>query len=81
MWSLQPPFDLLATFTLPPGTVPTALAVDPTERFAYAASTQGDVYHIPLFKRKGELGQVEAIGGDGPGAAGTKLGLACVSVE
>lgn len=76
MWSLSPPFDLLATFSLPPGAVPSTLALDPTERFVYAGSTSGSVYLIPLFKRKAQLGQIEAMGGDGPGSAAVKADLA-----
>jgi len=79
MWSLLPPFDLLATFTLPPGTTPTALALDPAERYVYAGSAQGHVYAIPLFKRRSELGQVEAVGGD-TAVAGTKVDSSCISV-
>lgn len=80
MWALNPPFDLLATFTLPPGSIPSALAVDPSERFLYVGSTAGNVYHIPLFKRKAQMGQVEAVGGDGPGSAPVKVDMSCISV-
>ena len=71
MWSLHPPFDLLATFSFPPSVVPSTIAVDPSERFFYVASTGGDVFHIPLFKRRAELGSrgdLEALGGGGQGA-------------
>lgn len=81
MWSLQPPFDLLSTFALPAGATPSALAVDPSERFVYAASTEGKVYLIPLFQRKAQLGHVNAVGGDGPGAPALKLDAACITVE
>jgi pre-rRNA-processing protein IPI3 len=81
MWSLLPAFDLLATFTLPPGVIPTALALDPTERFLYVGSAQGNVYHIPLFKRKDQRGQIEAVGGDGPTTPATRLDMACITVE
>lgn len=56
MWSLHPPFDLLCTFVLPPTCTPTTLAVDPSERFFYVGTTQGDVYHIPLFRKRTVLG-------------------------
>ncbi|OXG80821.1 pre-rRNA-processing protein IPI3 [Cryptococcus neoformans var. grubii Br795] len=56
MWSLHPPFDLLCTFVLPPTCTPTTLAVDPSERFFYVGATQGDVYHIPLFRKRTVLG-------------------------
>lgn len=56
MWSLHPPFDLLCTFILPPTCTPTTLAVDPSERFFYVGTTQGDVYHIPLFRKRTVLG-------------------------
>jgi pre-rRNA-processing protein IPI3 len=76
MWSLSPPFDLLSTFSFPPSVIPTAITVDPTERFFYAASAQGDVYHVSLFRRRTELGgrrgDLEAVGGGGPGAPAIK---------
>lgn len=75
MWSLHPPFDLLATFSFPPSVVPNAIAVEPSERFFYVASTAGDVYHIPLFRRRAEIGgrgELEAVGGGGQGAPPVK---------
>lgn len=81
MWSLAPPFDLLATFVLPPSAVPTTLAVDPSERFLYTGTKSGDVYLIPLFKRKAQMGRAEAIGGEGAGAPPISLETACVHVE
>jgi pre-rRNA-processing protein IPI3 len=76
MWSLHPPFDLLATFTFPPSVVPNTISVEPSERFFYVSTTGGDVYHVPLFKRRAELGargDVEAVGGGGQGAPPIKL--------
>lgn len=75
MWSLHPPFDLLCTFSLPPSAIPGTLAVDPFERFFYVATKQGEVFHVPMFKRRGELGSRdwEAVGGGGLGAAPMKL--------
>lgn len=85
MWSLYPPFDLLATFSLPPSVAPTSLAVDPSERFFYVGTTQGDIYHVPLFKRReemgGRLGDVEAVGGEGQGGAPIKAEGSVVSVK
>lgn len=81
MWSFAAPFDLLATFVLPPSAVPTTLAVDPAERFLYAGSKAGDVYLIPLYKRKAQMGRVEAVGGDGAGAPPTSLDTPCVHVD
>ena len=84
MWSLHPPFDLLATFTFPPSVVPNTISVDPSERFFYVATTGGDVYHVPLFKRRAELGSrgdVEAIGGGGQGAPPIKLSGHVVSLK
>jgi pre-rRNA-processing protein IPI3 len=74
MWSLHPPFDLLCTFSFPPSVIPSTLCLDPYERFFYAGSTQGEIYHVPLFKRRGELGsrEMEAVGGGGLGAAPIK---------
>ncbi|KIR35058.1 pre-rRNA-processing protein IPI3 [Cryptococcus deuterogattii MMRL2647] len=56
MWSLHYPFDLLCTFVLPAACTPTTLAVDPSERFLYVGTTQGDVYHIPLFRKRNVVG-------------------------
>lgn len=67
MWSLHPQFSLLVSFTLPPAATPTALAVDPAERFFYVATRQGGVYHVPLFCRRQGVGlhsdDFEAVGG------------------
>jgi pre-rRNA-processing protein IPI3 len=85
MWSLYPPFDLLATFSLPPSVTPSSLVVDPSERFFYVGTTQGDIYHVPLFKRReemgGRLGEVEAVGGEGQGGAPIKAEGSVVSVK
>ncbi|WOO83475.1 Pre-rRNA-processing protein IPI3 [Vanrija pseudolonga] len=81
MWSLSPPFDLLATFSLPSAAKPTSLVVDSAERFVYVGSGEGNVYLIPLFKRKGAVGGAEAIEGDGLGAPSIKADLACLTVE
>lgn len=76
MWSLHPPFDLLCTFSFPPSVVPATIAVDPTERSFYVGTTQGNIHHVPLFKRRAEVGamagELEAIGGRGPGSAPLK---------
>ncbi len=72
MWSLHPPFELLYTFSFPPSVIPTTISVDPTERYFYVGTTLGNVYHIPLFKRRAALGALagdaEAVGGGGFGA-------------
>ncbi|WVR09162.1 hypothetical protein IAU60_006224 [Kwoniella sp. DSM 27419] len=90
MWSLYPPFALLTTFTLPPSSTPTCLAVDPSERFFYVSTTQGDVYHVPLFRRRGGVGSMalqgaeqeyEAVGGGGDGAAPIKTEGAVISTK
>lgn len=85
MWSLHPPFDLLASFSFPPSVVPSTIAVDPSERFFYVASTTGDVYHIPLFKRRAEVGSartdLEAVGGGGQGAAPIKAEGQVISLK
>ncbi|WVQ81427.1 hypothetical protein IAT38_003551 [Cryptococcus sp. DSM 104549] len=92
MWSLAPPFDLLCTFALPPSTTPSTLAVDPSERFFYVATEQGDVYHIPLFRKRGvvggnamvgeeEEGDWEAVGGGGSGAVPVKTEGAVISTK
>lgn len=74
MWSLQAPFDLLATFTLPPSVSITSLVVDPAERFLYVGSKLGDVYLIPLFNRSA------AVDGHGPSAPPVKIENACIRV-
>jgi pre-rRNA-processing protein IPI3 len=84
MWSLHHPFDLLATFSFPPSVVPSTIAVDPSERFFYVASTGGDVFHIPLFKRRAELGSrgdLEALGGGGQGAPPIKTEGQVISLK
>lgn len=81
MWAFGPSFDLLATFALPPSAIPTTLAVDPAERFLYTGTKSGDVYLIPLFKRKAQMGRVEAVGGEGAGAPPVNLETACIHVE
>ncbi|BEJ14758.1 hypothetical protein CspHIS471_0405250 [Cutaneotrichosporon sp. HIS471] len=81
MWSFAAPFDLLATFVLPPSAVPTTLAVDPAERFLYVGTKAGDVYLIPLYKRKAQMGRVEAVGGEGAGATPINLVTPCVHVD
>lgn len=80
MWSLEAPFDLLATFTLPPSASISSLVVDPAERFIYVASKQGDVYLIPLYNRVSQTGQIEAVNGHGPSAPPVKIENACISV-
>ncbi|WWC73216.1 uncharacterized protein I206_107182 [Kwoniella pini CBS 10737] len=52
MWSLHPPFTLISTFTLPSGSSPNNISIDPMERFFYVSTIQGEVYYIPLFRRK-----------------------------
>ena len=79
VWSLHPPFDLLCTFTFPPGTIPSTIAVDPTERFFCVGTEQGQVYHVAMFRRRGQIGDVnggdlEAVGGGGIGEPGVKAG-------
>ncbi|WVW79206.1 hypothetical protein I302_101172 [Kwoniella bestiolae CBS 10118] len=71
MWSLHPPFPLLATFILPPSSSPTCLSIDPSERFFYVSTTQGEIYHIPLFRRKDT--SYEAVGGGGHSSIPTKV--------
>jgi pre-rRNA-processing protein IPI3 len=77
MWSLTPPFDLLATFSLPGGSVPVDVVVEPGERFFYVGTTKGEVYNVPLYRRRGEVGgvagDVEAVGGGGIGSAPIKM--------
>lgn len=80
MWSLQAPFDLLATFTLPPSVSISSLVVDPAERFVYVASKQGDVYLIPLYNRVSQSGLIEAVNGHGPAAPPVKIENTCISV-
>ncbi|WWD21046.1 hypothetical protein CI109_105527 [Kwoniella shandongensis] len=91
MWSLHPPFDLLCTFTLPTSSSPSTLAIDPSERFFYVGTTQGNVYHVPLFKRRGVVGGnahaleseggYEAVGGGGSGSAPIKTEGAVISTK
>lgn len=95
MWSLYPPFDLLCTFVLPVTCTPTTLAVDPSERFFYVGTTQGDVYHFPLFRKRAVLGdhdqsaaaaaasqdEWEAVGGDGNASAPIKPQGAVISLK
>ncbi|ODN91469.1 pre-rRNA-processing protein IPI3 [Cryptococcus wingfieldii CBS 7118] len=89
MWSLRPPFDLLCTFSLPPTSSPAAIVVDPSERFLYVATSQGDVYHIPLFRNKGTIGgsivegseEWEAVGGSGNSGVPIKAEGAVISVN
>jgi pre-rRNA-processing protein IPI3 len=50
--------------------------VDPSERFFYVATNGGDVYHVPLFQRRAEMGargDIEAVGGGGQGAPPIKV--------
>ena len=77
LWSLHLPFDLLCTFSFPSGITPCAMVVEPSERFFYVGTANGDVYHISLFKHRGELGsaaaEVLAVGGGSLGAAPVKV--------
>ncbi|WVO15267.1 hypothetical protein L204_102923 [Cryptococcus depauperatus] len=61
LWSLTPPFDLLCTFMLPSSTTPTTLAVDPSERFFYVGTIQGQVFHVPLFRKRSTIGETSAV--------------------
>ncbi|KAK4687330.1 pre-rRNA-processing protein IPI3, partial [Tremellales sp. Uapishka_1] len=79
IWSLHPPFNLLCTFAFPPAAIPTTLAVDPSERFFYAGTSQGNVHHVPLFHRRGELGAVAAVG-NGFGAS-TQVDHGVIAVQ
>ncbi|WWC64154.1 uncharacterized protein I303_106762 [Kwoniella dejecticola CBS 10117] len=89
MWSLHPPFALLCTFTLPSGSSPNNLAIDPMERFFYVSTSQGLVYHIPLFRRKGLPDSAsadesyEAVGGsvNGHGSIPLKVEGAVISTS
>ncbi|KAK8843430.1 hypothetical protein IAR55_007087 [Kwoniella newhampshirensis] len=87
MWSLHPPFDLLCTFTLPTSSSPSTLAIDPSERFFYVGTTQGVVYHVPLFRRRGVVGGnaieegYEAVGGGGSGSAPIKTEGAVITLK
>ena len=81
MWSLHPPFDLLCTFSLPALATPSALCVDPSERFFYVATTQAEVILVPLFKRREELGQLEAVGGGGLGSAPIKTDGSVINLK
>lgn len=77
MWSLYPPFDLLATFALPQPHHPTSLAVDPLERYVYGGTDKGHAFRVPLYRHTADDPTnrhfVEAVGGGGPGAAPIKL--------
>jgi pre-rRNA-processing protein IPI3 len=77
MWALDPPFDLLATFSLAGGSIPISLGVEPAERFFYVGTNKGEVFFVPLFRKRGEMGgvagELEAVGGGGAGAAPIKL--------
>jgi pre-rRNA-processing protein IPI3 len=59
MWSLSPPFDLLATFSLPSAAKATSLVVDSAERFLYVGSGEGNVYLIPLSSARVLLGELK----------------------
>jgi pre-rRNA-processing protein IPI3 len=76
MWSLTPSFELLATFSFPGGSIPTSVVVDPGERFFYAGTSKGEVFECPLYRRRGEVGEMaaimEAVGGAGAGGAPIK---------
>ena len=55
------------------------MAIDPTERHLYVAGSstdKGEVWHVPLFKRRGGLsdGDWEAVGGGGIGEPSVKVG-------
>lgn len=82
MWSLHPPFNLLCTFSFPTSVIPTTSVVDPSERFIYVGSQAGDVYYIPLFRRRQGLGEsrMEAVGGGEAGAPPVKADGAIISV-
>jgi pre-rRNA-processing protein IPI3 len=80
VWSLSPPFDLLTTFQLPDGSLPTCLAVDTSERFFYAGTSTGTVHHFTLFRyREGSDRVTESIGGAGQGSASIKADLSVIS--
>jgi pre-rRNA-processing protein IPI3 len=88
VWSLQPPFDLLTTFSLPsPISTPTVLAIDPAERFFYVGTSTGDVHLVPLFRHRDALGAsatasagfVDAVGGGGQGSASVKTDPSVIS--
>ncbi|WRT68936.1 uncharacterized protein IL334_005918 [Kwoniella shivajii] len=87
MWSLHPTFPLLATFILPPSSSPSCLSIDPSERFIYVSTTQGEVYHIPLFRRKGVIGssvneeKYEALGGGGDSSLPLKVEGSVISLK
>ena len=84
MWSLHPPFEMLTTFVLPGSAKPDLIAVDPSERFFYVSSTEGEVYLAPLFKRRAEMGgrgDIEAIGGGGQGAPSQKVGDRVITLK
>lgn len=66
--------------------IPSTLAVEPSERFFYVGTAQGEVYHVPLFKRRGELGGAmsddsEAVGGGGQGAPPVKTEGAVITYK
>ena len=91
LWSLGPSFDLLTTFSLPPSVIPTTLAVEPAERYFYVGTKNGDVFHIPLFRRRGQVGDgaeptettdiTEAVGGGGQGAPAVKADGAVIAYK
>lgn len=85
MWSLHPPFNLLATFGFPAGIVPSTLAVEAAERSFYVGSVQGNVYHVPLYRRRGDVGdlgdELEAVGGGGQGAPPIKSDGSVISYK
>ncbi|ORY26263.1 WD40-repeat-containing domain protein [Naematelia encephala] len=81
VWSLRPPFNLLTTFTLPTSLVPSTLSVDPLERFFYVGTTSGEVFHVPLFKRRNQVGDLAAIGGGGDGSPPIKTEGSVISLK
>ena len=56
IWALNPP-KLLSSFSLPQGQIPTAIAVDPLERWFHVGTDAGEIHHVRLFRRKRELGK------------------------
>ena len=86
LWSLHSPFNLLTTFSFPPGVIPSTITTEPSERYFYVGTAQGEVYHIPLFKKRGELGgatsdDIEAVGGGGQGAPPIKTEGAVITYK